>query len=186
MITIGICARLHELKSEVLHFGISCGEDNVGEGLRQELAFRCPGRAPWWQPLCCLLHHNCRNIPHVNQWLLVSCGAHHYLAINPTVSSDICGISLATLLPHGGGQFLFYLFCFDSSRGSDRNDMQIILTASKIDNMEAILTACQAESVEAKDLQVPVQVKYQNKTYKLHGPPPFKNSPIAVISSLSL
>jgi hypothetical protein len=94
------------------------------------------------------------------------------------------GYPLPLFCPMGEGSFCS--ICFDSSRGSDRNDMQIILTASKIDNMEAILTACQAESVEAKDLQVPVQVKYQNKTYKLHGPSPFKNSPIAVISSLSL
>lgn len=71
-----------------------------------------------------------------------------------------------------------------SKIASNVNDQKIILTSFKIDNMEAVLTACQTESAEAKDLQVPVQVKYQNQTYKLHGPSPFRNSPMPVITSL--
>ncbi|TVU36546.1 hypothetical protein EJB05_18483 [Eragrostis curvula] len=98
------------------------------------------------------------------------------------------GDPLPHLCPNGKGSFCF-TWLGPSRRihkASHANDLQIILTTFKIDNMDSILAACQTESAEAKDLQVPVQVKHQNQTYKLHGPSAFRDSPMPVIASLSI
>ncbi|TVU26581.1 hypothetical protein EJB05_29135, partial [Eragrostis curvula] len=65
--------------------------------------------------------------------------------------------------------------------------LKIILTAFKIDSIEDILTACQEKSAEASEgLQVPVQIKHQNQTYKLHGAPTFQNARMPAIALLSM
>nr|TKW38108.1 hypothetical protein SEVIR_1G092200v2 [Setaria viridis] len=56
-------------------------------------------------------------------------------------------------------------------------DLQIILTAFQMDNVDAILTACQTESAKAKDLRGSVQVKQENQIYK------FKNGSRFLASS---
>lgn len=48
-------------------------------------------------------------------------------------------------------------------------DMPIILSTFHVDDIEAILAACQTERGEAQDLQVAVQVKQHDRTDKIKG-----------------
>lgn len=116
-----------------------------------------------------------------------------HMSIKASSSSPKLTTSLLSTVKYSPsvGHLRFPLFCpmgkaSFCSISLGPSDQQIILTSFKINNMEAILTACQTDNAEAKDLQVPVQVKYQNQTYKLHGPSPFKNSHMPVIASLSM
>ncbi|GJN13905.1 hypothetical protein PR202_gb00661 [Eleusine coracana subsp. coracana] len=88
----------------------------------------------------------------------------------PTGKGSFCSIKLGSC--HDG----FHQDNYDSYR------QQIILATFKIDNVKAVLTACQTESP-----QVPVvQVQHQNQPCTLHGPFPFKNFRMPVIAALSM
>ncbi|KAL6609514.1 hypothetical protein ACP70R_039483 [Stipagrostis hirtigluma subsp. patula] len=53
-------------------------------------------------------------------------------------------------------------------------------------NIEAILTACQSNGAEAKDLRDTVQVKEQSHTYKFKGRSRLLESVTPVVAALSM
>ncbi|GJM97230.1 hypothetical protein PR202_ga14140 [Eleusine coracana subsp. coracana] len=91
---------------------------------------------------------------------------------------------LPLLCPAGKGSFCSIKLGQGFCEGKDH--VQIILTAFKIDNIEAVLTASQTEHADASVLQLPVEVHHQNQTYLLEAPFPFKNPCMPVIALLSM
>ncbi|KAK3139229.1 hypothetical protein QOZ80_5AG0379900 [Eleusine coracana subsp. coracana] len=97
--------------------------------------------------------------------------------------------TLPLLCPTGKGSFCSIKLGAFHQGNYDSHRQQIILAGFKIDNIKAVLTACQTESADEanKALQVPlVQVQHQNQPYTLHGPFPFKNFRMPVIAALSM
>ncbi|KAF8704214.1 hypothetical protein HU200_031711 [Digitaria exilis] len=63
---------------------------------------------------------------------------------------------------------------------------QVILTAFQIENIDAILNACQSVGKDAKTLQVAVQVKEQEHTCKFKGRSHVVDSDMPVVAALSM
>ncbi|CAN6237055.1 unnamed protein product [Urochloa humidicola] len=77
--------------------------------------------------------------------------------------------------------------CRKSRKAKYLKDLQIVLTAFHVDNIDAILTACQTESAMAKDLYGAVQVKQENQIYEFKGRSRFLASlHMPVVAALSM
>ncbi|TVU27175.1 hypothetical protein EJB05_29762 [Eragrostis curvula] len=139
---------------------------------------------------CCTIHNNFARAVTVFHMSIKSSSipmassklATRVLSLHPVASER--GSPLPLLCPTGKG--CFCSIRLGSSCGNNLDRPQIILTAFKIDNFEAVLTACQTGYSDAMDLQVPVPVRHQNQTYLLPGPFQLKNSLMPVIASISM
>ncbi|CAL4971518.1 unnamed protein product [Urochloa decumbens] len=91
--------------------------------------------------------------------------------------------------PLGRGSFCSIRLgsCQQSRKAKYLKHLQIVLTAFQMDNIDAILTACQTESATAKDLYGALQVKQENQIYKFKGKSRFVASlHMPVVAALSM
>ncbi|KAL6846625.1 hypothetical protein ACP4OV_024073 [Aristida adscensionis] len=106
----------------------------------------------------------------------------------PVVASE-GRIPQPLICPLGVGRFCSVRW--GSFRRSRRNanflkEIRVILATFWTENIEAILTACQSNGAEAKDLQVTVQVKEQSHTYKSKGRSRLLESASRLVAALSM
>ncbi|CAN6247245.1 unnamed protein product [Urochloa humidicola] len=91
--------------------------------------------------------------------------------------------------PLGRGSFCSIRLgsCRPSRKAKYLKDLQIVFTAFQMDNIDAILTACQTESAITKDFYGAVQVKQENQIYKFKGGSRFLASlHMPVVAALSM